>query len=53
MNPCVCGHSREEHGNDPMYPGSDGCSECSCIAYEEDHNPSWETPATWNTQEAE
>lgn len=37
--PCVCGHAREEHGQDPDYPGSAGCRECGtddCIAYEED-----------------
>lgn len=32
---CTCGHAIEEHGNDPKYPGSTACSECSdCIAYE-------------------
>jgi hypothetical protein len=33
---CECGHSKEEHGNDPKYPGSTACTEedCQCIAYE-------------------
>jgi hypothetical protein len=31
---CTCGHSIEEHGHDPEYPGSTSCSECDCIAYE-------------------
>jgi hypothetical protein len=34
---CVCGHAVEEHGNDPLYPGSTACSECpegDCIAFE-------------------
>lgn len=34
--PCVCGHSKEEHGGDPKFPGYTGCSECDCIAYEAD-----------------
>jgi hypothetical protein len=33
---CTCGHAVEEHGNDPEFPGSTGCSECDCIAYESD-----------------
>lgn len=33
-SPCVCGHSVEEHGHDPKYPGSTACTECDCIAYE-------------------
>jgi hypothetical protein len=33
---CVCGHAVEEHGNDPVYPGSTSCVECDCIAYEAD-----------------
>ena len=35
--PCICGHSIEEHGRDPNYPGSTACSieGCGCIAYEE------------------
>lgn len=36
MNPCVCGHAVEEHGDDPKYPGSTACQECDCIAYEAD-----------------
>jgi hypothetical protein len=28
---CVCGHSEEEHGGDPLYPS---CVECECIHYE-------------------
>lgn len=35
---CVCGHSIEEHGGDPKYPGSTACSECGCIAFEADHS---------------
>lgn len=34
---CTCGHSQEEHGHDPKYPGSTACQECEdpeCIAYE-------------------
>ncbi len=33
---CACGHAREEHGNNPEYPGSTKCGECGddCIAYE-------------------
>jgi hypothetical protein len=35
---CVCGHSKEEHGRDPKYPGSTTCTDddCDCIAYEAD-----------------
>jgi hypothetical protein len=33
---CVCGHSREEHGGDPKYPGSTDCGECECIMFEID-----------------
>lgn len=33
---CVCGHAEEEHGDDPDYPGSTACTECDCIAYEEE-----------------
>lgn len=36
MNPCTCGHSVEEHGGDPEYPGSTACTMCDCIAYEGD-----------------
>lgn len=33
---CVCGHSEEEHGNDPEYPGSTACNECDdCVAFED------------------
>lgn len=50
---CVCGHSEEEHGNDPDFPGSTACQTCmglvgfggeenyagwECIAFEEDEN---------------
>lgn len=35
-DPCVCGRSPEEHGRDPNYPGSTGCVESGCIAYEAD-----------------
>lgn len=33
---CTCGHSIEEHGHDPKYPGSTACTEddCECCAYE-------------------
>lgn len=43
---CTCGHSEEEHGHDPKYPGSTACryhdltdkvsgdEGCDCIAYE-------------------
>ncbi len=31
---CICGHSIEEHGHDPDYPGSMACTECDCLAYE-------------------
>lgn len=37
-NACYCGHSEEEHGHDPAYPGSTACTECDCIAYEEDRD---------------
>jgi hypothetical protein len=39
---CTCGHSHEEHGGDPKYPGSTACDECDCVAYEcsEDHDAS-------------
>jgi hypothetical protein len=33
---CTCGHSIEEHGDDPEHPGSTACIACGCIAYEED-----------------
>lgn len=33
---CTCGHSEEEHGHDPKYPGSTACTECECIAYDEE-----------------
>jgi len=44
---CVCGHSEEEHGHDPEYPGSTACQgvfdngagkdeKCPCCAFEED-----------------
>ena len=36
MRPCECGHSVEEHGNDPAYPLATECSECSCCMYEPD-----------------
>ena len=35
---CNCGHSEEEHGRDPLYPAATECTECSCIAYEEDRS---------------
>lgn len=34
MQPCTCGHTIEEHGGDPGYPGSMACTECDCIHYE-------------------
>lgn len=35
---CICGHSTEEHGHDPKYPGSTACQakDCDCISYEQD-----------------
>lgn len=41
---CACGHSIDEHGDDPKYPGSTACNarddwpsgRCGCIAYERD-----------------
>jgi len=35
---CTCGHTGEEHGGDPKYPGSTACSidDCDCIAFEWD-----------------
>lgn len=37
MSACACGHSIEEHGHDPKYPGSTACTEenCDCVAFEE------------------
>lgn len=36
-DPCTCGHSPEEHGREPAYPGSTACRECEdCVAYEAD-----------------
>lgn len=41
---CTCGHSEEEHGNDPEYPGSTACQAivedgtdepCECVAFED------------------
>ncbi len=34
--PCCCGHSIEEHGNDPTWPLATECSECSCCMYDPD-----------------
>lgn len=42
---CVCGHSPEEHGRHPEYPGSTACRAsfgaegCDCPAYEADEAP--------------
>lgn len=48
MDVCVCGHALDQHGGDPVYPGSMAChgvvqsehvgqdEECDCIHYEED-----------------
>ena len=35
---CMCGHSEEEHGHDPDYPGSSACTvpNCDCVAYDPD-----------------
>lgn len=33
---CTCGHAREEHGNDKLYPGSTACTLCGCLSYEEE-----------------
>lgn len=37
---CMCGHSKDEHGGDPDFPGHTGCNdpECDCIAYEADED---------------
>jgi hypothetical protein len=37
---CTCGHSKEELGHDPKYPGSTACTnpDCDCIAYEPDES---------------
>ena len=43
MKPCTCGHSIEEHGHDPEHPGSTGCTECDCIAYDADDSFDEET----------
>lgn len=32
---CQCGHAIEEHGNDRRHLGSTACTECDCIAFEE------------------
>lgn len=40
---CVCGHPKDEHGNDPEYPGSTACQHtttCDCIAFELDEEAS-------------
>jgi hypothetical protein len=34
MTACICGHTIEEHGDKPGYPGSMACKVCDCIAYE-------------------
>ena len=36
MDPCVCGHSVEEHGPRRGAPNATSCTECGCIAYEAD-----------------
>ena len=33
---CTCGHSKEEHPFDPVYPAATECGVCSCIAFEAD-----------------
>jgi hypothetical protein len=33
---CTCGHAIEEHGHDPKHPGSTACTQCECIAFEDD-----------------
>lgn len=41
-DPCTCGHTPEEHGREPAYPGSTACraedydGPCACVAYEDD-----------------
>lgn len=37
LTSCTCGHAHEEHGHDPLYPGSTACqvSGCGCIAFEQ------------------
>jgi hypothetical protein len=43
---CVCGHAKDDHGNDPEYPGSTACNHkgCDCIAFEEDEEAPAEDP---------
>ena len=35
---CECGHSEDDHGHDPKFPGSSACrdDDCTCIAFEWD-----------------
>ncbi len=43
MNPnCTCGHTEEEHGDDPKHPGSQACTieGCDCFQFEEDEDES-------------
>lgn len=48
FEPCVCGHSHEDHGHDPEFPGSTAChhqdlfdlvDDCDCIAFDADESP--------------
>lgn len=50
---CMCGHSEEEHGHDPDYPGSSACTveDCDCVAYDPDHTETckhkWQFVRDW------
>lgn len=35
---CACGHSLDDHGHDPKFPGSTACrdDDCDCIAFEQE-----------------
>ena len=37
---CVCGHTEDEHGGDPQYPGSSKCNvdDCECVCFEADED---------------
>jgi hypothetical protein len=49
----MCGHSEEEHGHDPDYPGSSACTveDCDCVAYDPDQaetcDHKWEFIRDW------
>jgi len=44
---CTCGHHEEEHGGDPEYPGSSGCSVegCDCVCFEQDEQDDFDSAA--------